>query len=86
MEPSPSVLTARSTRSCPHRRRGVRAEVVALDRQGQVKPGWPYRLPFDASTVDIFALILSLDGRLFVGGGYSRMALLALDPDGTLSD
>jgi outer membrane protein assembly factor BamB len=65
---------------------GIRAEVVALDRQGQPKPGWPYRLPFDANTVDIGALTVSLEGRLFVGGGSSPDVLLAVDPDGTLSD
>jgi hypothetical protein len=63
----------------------VRAEVVAIDRQGQVKPGWPYRLPFDANTVPLGVLTVSPDGRLFVGGGYSPYVLLALDPDGRLS-
>ena len=65
---------------------GTRAEVVALDRQGQPKPGWPYRLPFDANTIDIGALTVSLEGRLLVGGGSSPDVLLGLDPDGTLSD
>lgn len=63
----------------------VTAEVVAVDRQGQVKPGWPYRLPFDANTMFISAGV-SPDGRLIVrGGGFSPYVLLALDPDGSLS-
>lgn len=62
---------------------GVRAEVVALDREGRPKPGWPYRLPFDTNTVSVGALTTSPDGRLFVRGGD---LLLALDPDGRISD
>jgi hypothetical protein len=61
---------------------GVRAEVLALDRRGQLKPGWPYRLPFDANKVGVGIAGLSGDGRLFVRGGDQ---LLALDPDGRLS-
>ena len=61
---------------------GVRAEVVALDRQGRLKAGWPYRLPFDANTIAVWATV-SPDGRLFVRGGDQ---LLALDPDGRLAD
>lgn len=61
---------------------GVRAEVVALDRQGRPKAGWPYRVPFDANTVTVSASV-SADGRLFVRGGDQ---LLALDPDGRLAD
>jgi len=61
---------------------GVRAEVLALDRRGQLKPGWPYRLPFDANKVGVGIAGLSADGRLFVRGGDQ---LLALDPDGRLS-
>ncbi len=61
---------------------GVRAEVLALDRRGKLKPGWPYRLPFDANTVALGISGLSADGRLFVRGGDQ---LLALGPDGRLS-
>ena len=61
---------------------GVRAEVVALDRQGQLKPGWPYRLPFDPASVAV-GLAMSPDGRLYVRGGD---AFMALDPDGGVSD
>ncbi len=61
---------------------GVRAEVVALDRQGRPKPGWPYRVPFDANTVSVGASV-SPDGRLIIRGGDQ---LLALDPDGRISD
>lgn len=62
---------------------GVRAEVVALDRQGQLKPGWPYRLPFDPSIAGVGPLTMSPDGRLFVS---SQNWHLSLDPDGRLSD
>jgi hypothetical protein len=58
-------------------------EVVALDRQGQLKPGWPYRLPIDPTAVMVGPLTVSPDGRLFVRGGNM---LLALDPDGRISD
>ncbi len=61
---------------------GVRAEVVALDRQARLKPGWPYRVPFDANTVSVGASV-SPDGRLIIRGGDQ---LLALDPDGRISD
>ena len=65
----------------------VRAEVVALDRQGQLKPGWPYRLPIDPTAGVVASLSVSPDGRLFVRGGYdTKSFLLALDPDGRLSD
>ncbi|HEY6569809.1 MAG TPA: hypothetical protein VIZ22_05940 [Candidatus Limnocylindrales bacterium] len=66
---------------------GVRAEIVALDSEGQVKPGWPYRLPFDANEVSVGPISVSPDGRVIVqGGGWSPYILLALDPDGTLAD
>jgi hypothetical protein len=70
-----------------HGERGsVRAEIVAIDQHGQVKPGWPYPLPFDANTVPLVARGVTLDGRLFVGAGYfSPFMLLALDPDGQMS-
>ena len=60
----------------------VRAEIVALDRQGQPRPGWPYRLPFDPTSVGVGATV-SPDGRLYVRGGN---VLLALDPDGSITD
>ena len=61
---------------------GVRAEVIALDREGRIKAGWPYRVPFDANAITVWASA-SPDGRLFVRGGDQ---LLALDPDGRLAD
>lgn len=61
---------------------GVRAEVLALDREGDLKPGWPYRLPFDANKVSVGMAGHTADGRLFVRGGGQ---LLALDPDGRLA-
>jgi hypothetical protein len=62
-------------------------EVVAIDRQGQLKPGWPYRLPIDPSSVMVYSLTATPGGRLVVGGGYSQdYFLLALDPDGRISD
>jgi hypothetical protein len=66
---------------------GSRLEVVALDREGQLKPGWPYRLPIDPTAGEVATLTVSPDGRLFVQGGYgSNYFLLALDPDGRISD
>lgn len=62
---------------------GAWLEVVALDRQGQVKAGWPYRLPIDPIAGEFAWLTVSPDGRLFVRGGD---LLLALDPDGRVSD
>ncbi|MDO8485345.1 MAG: hypothetical protein Q7S35_10450 [Candidatus Limnocylindrales bacterium] len=62
-------------------------EVVALDDQGQVKSGWPYRPPIDLTPFGVGPLTLSPDGRLFVRGGYNTDSfLLALDPDGRLSE
>jgi outer membrane protein assembly factor BamB len=61
---------------------GVRAEVVALDLDGRLKAGWPFRLPFDPIADEISLLTVSPDGRLYVRGGDT---LLALDPDGRLS-
>jgi outer membrane protein assembly factor BamB len=62
-------------------------EVVAVDRRGQLKPGWPYRLPIDATTAIVESLTVSPDGRLFVRAGYSQQTLLlALDPDGRISE
>ena len=57
-------------------------EVMAIDRQGRLKAGWPYRVPFDANAV-IVVLRVSPDGRLLIRGGEQ---LLALDPDGRISD
>jgi hypothetical protein len=66
---------------------GVRSEVVALDRQGQLKPGWPYRLPTDPASMMVGPLTVSPDGRLFVRGGFGPNSfLLALDPEGHISD
>jgi hypothetical protein len=62
---------------------GVRAEVVALDRRGQVKAGWPYRLPIDPTAGESASMTVSPDGRLLVIGGN---LLLAVDPDGGISD
>ncbi len=64
-------------------------EVIAVDRQGQLKPGWPYRLPIDPTAGMVESLTVSPDGRLFVQGGYDgsdSSFLLALDPDGRVSD
>jgi len=64
----------------------VRAEVVAIDRKGQIKPGWPYRLPFDANTVEVGLTTISPDGRVIVrGGGFSPYVLIALDSEGRLA-
>jgi hypothetical protein len=60
----------------------VRAEVIALDRQGRVTPGWPYRVPFDANAVPLWLVAASPDGRLFLQGGD---LLVSLDPDGRVS-
>lgn len=60
----------------------IRAEVVAIDRHGRLKAGWPYHVPFDASTVEVGVHAVSGDGHVFIRGGDQ---LLALDPDGRLS-
>jgi outer membrane protein assembly factor BamB len=66
---------------------GVRSEVVALDRQGQLKSGWPYRVPIDSTAIEVGSLTVSPDGRLFVRGGNGPNSfLLALNPDGHISD
>lgn len=64
---------------------GVRAEIVALDRDGQPKAGWPYRLPYDANTISIYAPSVSPDGRLIIRTGSAPYQLLAIDPDGSVS-
>jgi outer membrane protein assembly factor BamB len=65
-------------------------EVVALDREGRVKSGWPYRLPIDGRTSDVGSLDVSPDGRLYVATGACGpegvAMLFALDPDGRISD
>ena len=63
----------------------TRAEVVGLDRQGTPKNGWPYRLPFEPEKTYISLPAVSVDGRLFVRTD-APSTILALDPDGTLSD
>jgi outer membrane protein assembly factor BamB len=63
--------------------RGDSAEVVALDRQGNMKPGWPYRTPVDPTDPQAPLLTSSPDGQLYVALGDW---LLALDPDGRVSD
>ena len=66
---------------------GPRLEIIALDPQGQLKPGWPYRLPIDPASMMVGPLTVSPDGRLFVRGGYGPNSfLLALNPDGHISD
>ena len=68
---------------------GETVDVVALDRQGRVKPGWPFRLPMDGRTSSVDSLDVSPDGRLYVFVGACRegsiSTLLALDPDGRIS-
>lgn len=65
---------------------GPRLEVVALDRDGQPKPGWPFRVPIDPNSVQVGALTVSPDGRLLVRGGYAQdSVLVSLDPDGRIS-
>ena len=65
-------------------------DVVALDRQGQLKPGWPYPLPIDVSPNGNGALSLAVrpDGRLsidVVDCCAPGRTLMALDPDGRIS-
>ncbi|MEA2609301.1 MAG: hypothetical protein QOJ75_1544 [Chloroflexota bacterium] len=65
----------------PH---GDSSELVALDHDGLVKPGWPYPLPVDPTKTSAPVLTVSPDGRLYVGLGDTMV--LALDPDGQISD
>jgi hypothetical protein len=72
---------------------GLRAEIVAVDRQGQLKAGWPYPLPIDPASPRGGPLRVAHDGRLLVGsadqylqGTGATALLLTLDPDGRLSD
>ena len=64
-------------------------QIVALDSEGRVVPGWPYPLPVpERGQVEQLDVV---DGRLYVslqncGESDFSSALLALDPDGTLSD
>lgn len=64
-------------------------DIVALDREGHVKPGWPYRLSIDGRTSDV-GFDVSPDGTLYVataGCGSDGVAtLLALDADGRILD
>jgi hypothetical protein len=66
-------------------------DIVALDRQGRLNPGWPYRLPIDVSPNGNgnLTLAVSPDGRLYVDVVdccAPGRTLLALDPDGRISD
>jgi outer membrane protein assembly factor BamB len=65
-------------------------EVVALDREGRVKPGWPHRVHIEEPRSDIRSLTMSPDGRLYVATGTCasprNAMLLALDPDGQIPD
>lgn len=63
---------------------GDSSELVALDHDGLVKPGWPYPLPVDPTKTPAPVLTVSPDGRLYVGLGDTMV--LALDPDGQISD
>ncbi len=72
---------------------GLRAEIVAVDREGQLKDGWPYPLPIDPASPRAGPLSVAHDGRLLVGsadqhlqGTGATALLLTLDPDGRLSD
>jgi hypothetical protein len=60
-------------------------EVVALDREGRLKPGWPYRIPIDPKAIQVGPLTVSPDGRLLVRAGSPRHVLLALDAEGRLA-
>ena len=61
---------------------GVRAEVVAIDRRGRLKAGWPYRVPFDANAVIVVPSVTptgaSCLGRTPAPGARSRWAHLRL--------
>ena len=65
-------------------------DIVALDREGHVEPGWPYRLSINGREADVVALDVSPDGRLYVTtarcGSELGGQLLALDPDGSNPD
>lgn len=64
---------------------GVRAEVVALNRDGQPTAGWPFRLPFNANTIPIYSPSVSPDGRVIIRTGSAPYLLLSIDPDGSVS-
>lgn len=51
-------------------------EVIAV-RGGAIAPGWPYRLSIDPAIATVEAFTLSPDGRLFIQGGGSLVALNA---------
>lgn len=63
-------------------------EVVALDREGQVKPGWPHRLATNPTGSVVDSLSVSPDGRIFVRAGYAdnQTLLVALDSGGRLAN
>jgi hypothetical protein len=65
-------------------------DIVALDREGHIKSGWPYRLSIDGRTADVGLLDVSPDGTLYIatgGCGSDGVAtLLALDPRGRVSE
>jgi outer membrane protein assembly factor BamB len=63
---------------------GDSGEVVALDHNGHVKPGWPYQLPTDPTNSQVQSLTVSQDGRLYVVLGSSL--ILALDEDARISN
>jgi outer membrane protein assembly factor BamB len=69
---------------------GENIDIVALDRKGHVKPGWPYQLPIDGRSSDVASLDVSPDGRLYVTygacGSDAVATLVALDPDGSVSE
>ena len=61
----------------------VDTEIVALDRHGDVKSGWPRSVPgLDLAGPEGAWLRVGSDGRVYVVGSKSLYALL---PDGTLA-
>ncbi len=60
------------------------SELIALDHEGRVKPGWPYPLAVDPKTTPAPVLTVSPDRRLYVGLGDTMV--LAIDPDGQMSE
>jgi len=67
------------------------AEVVGLDRRGRVKARSPYRLAIEWHKGEVDSQAVSPDGLLYVatrtcGGPVLRATLVALDPDGNVSE